>query len=389
MKTFSRLLVLALVFSTSLTTLRALDGGDSFTLNLPYSLNAATPAWLDHPIAGSSPFASLNLPITPPDATASLLVTVFFQEQNGGFLRISWQSAALSDGEQALPGPGEAALSSVLSDNFYEGIGMSNQRSLLIPAKVMAQAGSLSFQTGSATLGISRIQMEWLENSAGLSSPTIQDTLVTPAAGPTQIASELAGNPALAQDPVWQGSIVDVPVTDVPLRIEQGLDFSVQIDTPPALARIALKETGLPWGQHLVVWVNNQRAGLIIPSAPSLANGGYGSAATDTYIGWREGTFMIPANTLMAGANTLQFSAEPDVTPTMAPDPNTPAVPLAIKDVVVQLAYPAPTPVAGNSESSIKVIPAPPVSTANQTASPDSAALAPTSAASSSLTPNP
>jgi hypothetical protein len=217
----SLLRILACLVVATVLTARATDVTPAYTLNLPFAADAATPVWLGQPVTGTNPFATLDLPITPPDATASLLVTVFFQEQTGGFLRIGWQSSVTVPTENgtALPGPGEAALSSVLCDNFYEGIGMANQRSLLVSADVMKQPGTLHFQTGATTLGVTSIRMEWLESTTGLTSPAINDVVVTPASGHAVLASEVAGLPPLAQDPAWQGRVVDVPVTDAPLRI--------------------------------------------------------------------------------------------------------------------------------------------------------------------------
>ena len=335
-----RPLLLALVLVINASSARALEGATSFTIDLPFNTSVETPAWLGQPVTTTNSFASLELPILPPDPNAALLVTVFFREQNGGLLRISWQAAAATapDDSEALPGPGEAALSSVLSENFYEGIGMSNQRSLLVPAEAMRRPGSLIFQTGSASLAIHHIELQWLENAVGLNSPAINDVLVTPADGPTQPASALAGQPPGMQDPEWRGRIVDVPVTSLPLRIEQGVDFAVQIDSVPSLARLALKEAGLPWGQHLVVWLNNQRAGVVVPGVPPLANGGFGASTNDVYVGWRESTVLLPSALLRAGANALQFSTESDV-PQSAPN-ESPAAPLAVKDVLLQLSYP-------------------------------------------------
>jgi len=324
------------------SALHALDGSEMFTLDLPFGANEATPVWLGHPVTPSATFATLDLPITPPDPAASLFVTVFFQEKSGGFLRVSWQSEPVStEGANAVPDPGEAVQSSVLCDNFYEGIGMSNQRSLLVSADAMKQPGELVFQCGDSTLGISRIKLEWLQDSAGLSSPAITDVLVTPANGKTQLASELTGQPPAAQNAAWHDRIVDVPVTDVPLRIEQGVDFSVQMDGPPTRARLAMKEAGLPWGQHLVVWLNNQRAGVLLPNVPELGDAGYPDVKGSPYVGWRSGTFYVPSGFLTAGNNTLQFSAEPDVPPATPADPNAATDPLALKDVVLELDYPA------------------------------------------------
>jgi hypothetical protein len=385
MTAFSRIIIVGLAFLAATPALLALDGPTEFTIDLPFANDQATPSWLGHPATPAGSFASLDLPITPPDATAALLVTVFYQEEAGGFLRISWEAPAAQGSASDLPGPGEVTASSVLCDNFYEGIGMSNQRSLLVSADTMKQAGMLHFQTGDSSLGITRIKLEWLENSAGLASPAITDVLVTPANGRTQAASQLAGTPPAASDPTWQDRIVTVPITDTPVRIEQGVDFTMRLDSVPGMARVALKEAGLPWGQHLVVWLNDDRAGVIFPAVPELGDEGYPAAANSPYIGWREGTFLIPLNNLKAGDNIVQFSAEPDVLPAVPPDANAPAAPLALKDVSFQLDYPpAPaavtTPVAGAPSTSPAPAPTEPSSSAAvpSAAAPEIPALNPT-----------
>ena len=83
------------------------------------------------------------MPILTPDPDASLLVTVYFQEKQGGFLRIIWTG---TQGAQ------------LLSDNFYENIAMNNQRSLLISPATLVGDGVLSFQCGDTDLGIQRIK---------------------------------------------------------------------------------------------------------------------------------------------------------------------------------------------------------------------------------------
>ena len=316
--------------------LRASDLPAPVTLDIPVPANLATPSWLGHPETPPTAFATLNLPILTPDTKASLLVTVYFQEKEGGFMRVIWQG---TQGAQ------------LLSDNFYENIGMSNQRSLLISPATLIGDGTLVFQCGDSTLGIQRIKLEWLENKDGLVSPDIHDVLVTSATGPTQLALTLNGQANPAEPGAWQGEAVTVPFTDEALRIEQGVEFSVDLDKVPVSARLALKEAGLPLGKHLVAWINQQRAGTITPAVPDLLDGGFlaDENAAISYFGWRDGSFYVPVALLKTGVNTVQFSTEDD-----ASTPGNPGAsdtgqgpPLAVKAMVMQLNYlPAPAKVS-------------------------------------------
>jgi hypothetical protein len=314
-------------------SLHAADLPAPVTLDVPIPPNRALPAWLGQPSVPATSFATLDLPILTPDPAATLLVTVYFREKQGGFLRITWNG---TQGAQTL------------SDNFYEDIGMANQRSLLVPAATLVGDGTLRFQSSDASIGIRRIKLEWLENKDGLVSSEIGDQLVTTSSGLTAPALTLNGQPSASAPGAWENLVVTVPMTDTPVRIEQGVDFSIDLDEVPATARIALEETGLALGQHLIVWINEMRAGTMTPDVPELADGGYladANSATN-YVGWREASFYAPVSLLKAGMNTVQFSTEadsPSATFAAAPDSGTDA-PLAIKAFVMQLNYtPAPS----------------------------------------------
>jgi hypothetical protein len=322
-------LLLFLIGSVFSVNASASDLPTPVILDFPIPANQALPTWLGQPETPPTAFAMLNLPILTPDPNASLLVTVYFQEKQDGFMRIIWQG---TQGGQ------------VLSDNFYEDIGMANQRSLLISPTTLVGDGILTFQCGDSTLGIQRIKLEWLENKNGLVSPEVQDLLVTPATGPTQLAQNLNGVANPTEPGAWQGQLVTVPITDQAQRIEQGVEFSVDLDQVPGSARLALKEAGLPLGKHLVVWVNQQRAGTITPTVPDLRDDGFltdGNASTG-YVGWRDGSFYAPVSLLKTGINTVQFSDEDDAasTPGNAGASDTGLEPpLAIKAMVLQLNY--------------------------------------------------
>jgi len=331
-------------------------------LDLPIPANQVLPTWLGQPETPPTTFATLNLPILTPDTTASLLVTVYFQEKEGGFMRISWQG---TQGAQ------------VLSDNFYEGIGMANQRSLLISTDTLVGDGVLTFQCGDSTLDIQRIKLEWLESRNGLVSPGVRDLLVTPAIGPTQSAQGLNGQANPTGPGAWQNQLVTVPITDQALRIEQGVEFNVQIDTVPGSARLALKEAGLPLGKHLVVWINQQRAGTITPAVPDLLDDGFltGGNALTSYVGWRDGSFYVPVSLLKAGINTVQFSGEDDAASTPGPG-NAGASdtglepPLAFKALFLQLNYPPAPATTGVPQPQLSPPPTGPVLPAESPSTP-------------------
>jgi len=321
--------------------LHAMDGPTSFVLNLPLSPDLTTPSWLGQPIVPQATFARMDLPISLPDPDAQLLVTVYFQEKEGGFLRVTWTGA---DGAH------------LLSDNFYEGIGMNNQRSLLVPAAMLQDKGTLSFQCGDTTLGIQRIKLEWLELKPGLVSPEIEDLLVTSATQPTQVEKDLDGWTKPVDPGAWRDKIVTVPITDQPQRVEQGVEFSVQLDSVPNAGRLTLKEAGLPWGKRLVVWINQHRSGTITPGVPTLEDSGYAAGKPDAYVGWRDGAVFLPATGFQVGVNTVQFSTEddapaPSATPAPASTDLDTSPPLAVKGVVLQLDYPPSAPTLVNTSA--------------------------------------
>jgi len=322
-------------FSTALFSARAVDLPPALTLNVPIPANLATPAWLGHPTTPADTLATLDLPITPPDASAALLVTVYFQESNTGFLRVVWQN------DQG---------SASLADNFYENIAMANQRSLLIPPSTLGAEGTLIFQGSAASLGIQRIKFEWLESRQDLVSPKVSAMLVTPSDGTTVTAESVNGQPATAQAAAWEGDTVTVPINSDPVRVEQGVEFSVDLDKVPTTARVALKETGLALNQHLVVWINEQRAGTMTPTVPGLSDSGFFTDTTNatSYVGWRDGTFYVPVSLLKEGVNTIQFSSEDDLAAANAAAGGAATTtPLALKAVALQLNYAAaPVPPA-------------------------------------------
>jgi hypothetical protein len=125
---------------------------------------------------------------------------------------------------------------------------------------------------------------------------------------------------------------------------------------------LALKEAGLSWGQHIVVWINQKRAAIVSPAVPDLLDAGFfaGSNLSAGYVGWRDGSVYVPVALLKVGINAVQFSVEDDA---LAADGNSgnsptgPVSPLAVKNVVLQLYYP-PAPPASTAPADASSSPA-------------------------------
>ncbi len=53
------------------------------------------------------------------------------------------------------------------------------------------------------------------------------------------------------------------------------MEFTVSLDKVPTTARLVLMETGLSLTQHLAVWINGKRAGMITPVVPGAGRRGF------------------------------------------------------------------------------------------------------------------
>jgi hypothetical protein len=138
--------------------------------------------------------------------------------------------------------------------------------------------------------------------------------------------------------PIWQRPY---GWASAPQRIEQGVEFSLQLDGVPHAARISFTESGLPWTQHFVLWINQQRAGLITPSVPDLQDAGFTSAAAQPHVGWREGPIYLPVALLKTGLNSVQLSVENDDPAAGSPDGDDAGSnqPLAVNHLIAQFDF--------------------------------------------------
>ncbi len=278
--------------------------------------NGPLPQWMDGPpMATPAKYATVSFPIKPPQEEDDLIVTVFFNEQPGGFLRVYWDDGFNKE---------------MLSDNLTEGIGMANRRTLVIKRRTMVANGLLTFQASGARLGVNRIYWQWnRQQSAYLDEAFFPGGLLG-RSGEWLRDDEIDGLPATTRNDFWQGNLVTAPLITKPERIEQGVVFVADLPEQPRFVRVHAKISGLPLDSKLVVWVNDLPAGELSVAVPDLSDPGVSEEPETglTYTGWRDAGLLVDASLLKLGENRFVFE----------PDKNLPA--LAIKDFDIQLQYP-------------------------------------------------
>lgn len=319
--------VLLLVLLLGSVAIEVGHAAESYVHALPLSSTSVTPGWLQiHPSnpTNDSVAASYDFVITPPDATGDLAVTFYFTEKEGGFLKLYWKGEKTAE---------------TLCDNLYENVGMPNQRTVLIPKSIVGTGGMLTILSDADTTGITKVEWNWVSQA----TVDVTDPLSVPAllrAGNQPLrAEEVSGDAPVPVADRVQGHAVQAIIQDEAVRIEQGADFIVNLESVPPLARIEAQLLGVPLHRNIAVWVNGVPINQLALDVPDLSDPGYIPGTTTSnplYIGWRKGTVFIPASALRVGENRFSFNwLEID-------SAETTATPLALKNFFLQLNFDAP-----------------------------------------------
>jgi len=303
------------IFAVWLLAAGAGQASGTFLQNLQ-SPSTQLPQWMDGPpMATPAKHATVSFPIDPPKAEEDLLVTVFFNEQPGGFLRVYWNDGFNKE---------------MLTENLCEGIGMANRRTLIIKRRTMVAKGFLTFQASGAALGVDRILWQW-----NRLQPVYLDEELFPGgmlgrSGEWLRDDEIDGLPATPRNDFWQGEVVTAPITTRAERIEHGVQFAADLPEIPKYVRVHAKVSGLPLGTKLVLWVNEQPAGELAVVVPSLSDPGLSEtdAGALLFTGWRVASLLVEASLLKVGDNHFYFEPEQELSE------------LALKDFEIQLQYP-------------------------------------------------
>jgi hypothetical protein len=304
--------------------LRAEDAAPPATIDLGTLPAVAYPIWL----MGVAPAEPGTLGeadfevVAPAPGRSDLLLTVIFDEGNGGFLRVYRQDGATAE---------------MVADNLYEGSGLPNQRTLLLRGIGAQGPTRLVFQSSGATLSVRRLVWEW---------PQPQSLAVTGAAetlaalrGQTPLTDgDVSGQPLLPAVPHVAIAYTSTPLLTQVAKVEDGIVLAATLDRMPFHARLAGKVSGLPPGQALECWINGTKAGLFTLALPSLLDPAYFlNGASPILAGWQNGTLYVPATAWQPGENTIEFHV-----------PEGTHAAYAMKDLVLELVYapaaPTPTP---------------------------------------------
>jgi len=102
----------------------------------------------------------------------------------------------------------------------------------------------------------------------------------------------------------------------------------------PQYARLEVQIAGAPVDKPVQLALNGASVGEVSVEVPELSDPGYqnNDGAAPAYIGWRKGVIYLPQGQLRLGDNGFQFSIK-------GVSPSSTANPLAIKNLLLQLAY--------------------------------------------------
>lgn len=293
----------------------------AFPVPLPFGY--PVPDWADAPVVEQGEATtSLHIPLVAAGVRAGrqLVVTFYFNEAVGGFLRVQWDGVA-----------GVATLAT----NLFEGVGGAHRRSLLIPQDYLESPGVLTVVSGGEN-SLYQVELEWLSEEEVLAGAEKNLPAAVLSGGREATQSELLGSayrPVFSDE--WEGDVIKAPLTDRIERVEGGLVFVAPLSRAPEQARLALWIAGPAMAAEFRLQVNGKDAGAVAFEAPPLTDLGYyrNEAGDWFFAGWRKGTIAIRQSLLVAGDNEFEL-----IKVGVAENR-----PVAIKDMILQLRYSTPS----------------------------------------------
>ncbi len=281
------------------------------------------PAWIRQLPPNASMLGETRFEISkPPQDELALAVTLFYQEQEGGFLRVLW---------------GQPGYETALTMNLYEGVGMESRRTLLLHFPPGATVSNLILQSFDPSTGLKRAYFQWIVPTTVYQPSDRNPIVLIDEYGEALQQEKALGWPEPLPKDEWRRGVTIAPLIERPERIEDGVAFIFELVKVPELARVELDISGLPPEWPCELWLNGLPAALLNVEVPSLTDPGYRRDAVSghpIWVGWRKGSVLIPAELLQVGKNEIIFD--------FSSSNLTYQLPVAVRNLNLELLYDRP-----------------------------------------------
>lgn len=294
-----------------------------FTVDFPFDAAQPLPAWLHGaPVSAPGQGSRIAFRLSPP-AGRDLLVHFVFEESEGSGLRVEW----LRDG---------SSTAEIITENLGEGIGLPNQRPLLVSASRLGGNGTLLLQ-GGANLNVNRVKFEWVSERTLLSSASRYVPVVLTASRLALAEADVDGGPRPALQDEWRDRVVRAALTEKAELITPSVTLMPTLEQAPLQARFEASLAGVHLDQEVWLVVNDHEVGPLAIDVPTLEDPGHlGMPGRETeFAGWRKGNVHVPSHLLLPGENSFLLELR---SPVNAGYRNR----AFLRDAVLELCYPPP-----------------------------------------------
>jgi hypothetical protein len=274
---------------------RGEDNDAVFTADLPFDAGQHIPAWMHgHPVSAPGNAARIAFRLSPPPGR-DLLVHFVFDENDGAGMRVEW----LRDG---------SSTPEVITQNLGDGLGVPNQRPLLISASNLGGNGTLLLQGGN-DITVNRVRFEWVSEKTMLASASRYVPVVVTASRLTLAEADVDGGPRPILQDEWRDRVVRAALTEKAELLTPSITLVATLQQAPVRARFETSLAGVYLDQEVWLILNDQEVGPLAIDVPTLEDPGHlGLPGRELqYAGWRKASIYIPSQFLYPGDNSVQL----------------------------------------------------------------------------------
>lgn len=287
--------VALLIVVVSVPSAQCQGDDDVFTADLPFDAGQPLPAWMHGPpVFAPGTGSRIAFRLSPPPGR-DLLVHFVFDEGEGPGLRVEW----LRDGSSS---------STIVAENLGDGLGVPNQRPLLISASNLGGNGTLLLQGGSR-MNVNRVRFEWVSERTMLASASRYVPVVVTASRLTLAEADVDGGPRPALSDEWRDRVVRAVLTEKAELLTPSITLVASLEQAPVQARFEASLAGVYFDQEVWLIVNGQEVGPLGVDVPTLEDPGHlGRPDRELqFAGWRKANIHVPADLLLVGENSVQL----------------------------------------------------------------------------------